>query len=43
MICEAFELAKEAVRFEINVGSSEMFKMLIYEEVKVIESFGAEK
>lgn len=43
LICEAFELAKEAVRFEINIGSSEMFKMLIYEEVKVIESFGAEK
>lgn len=42
-ICEAFKLAKAAVEFEINVGSSNMFKMLLFEEVKVLESFGALK
>jgi len=36
-------LAKAAVEFEINIGSSNMFKMLLFEEVKVINSHGAEK
>jgi hypothetical protein len=40
MICEAFNLAKAAVEFEINIGSSNMFMMLLIEEVKVLNSFG---
>ena len=43
MICEAFNIAKAAVEFEINVGSSNMFKMLLQEEVRVLESYGAFK
>lgn len=36
-------MAKAAVEFEINIGASNMFKMLLHEEVKVIQSYGAEK
>lgn len=43
LICEAFKLAKAAVEFQINIGSSNMFKMLLVEEVPFIESFGAVK
>lgn len=42
-ICEAFDLAKADVEFEINIGSANMFKMLLVEEEKVIKSHGAEK
>jgi hypothetical protein len=36
-------LAKADVEFEINIGSANMFKMLLFDEVKVINSHGAEK
>ena len=42
-ICEAFKQAKAAVEFEVNIGQSNMFKMLLQEEVKVIKSLGSEK
>jgi hypothetical protein len=29
-------MAKATVEFEINIGSANMFKMLLFEEVKVI-------
>jgi hypothetical protein len=36
-------MAKATVEFEINIGSANMFKMLLFEEVKVIQSLGVEK
>ena len=41
-ICEAFKQAQAAVEFEENIGQANMFKMLLYEEMKVITSLGAE-
>jgi hypothetical protein len=42
-ICEAFKKAQSIVEFRIHKGSSNMFKMLLNEELKEIESFGAKK
>lgn len=43
LICDAFNQAKAAVEFEVNLGQSNMFKILLQEEVKVIKSLGSEK
>jgi hypothetical protein len=43
MICDAFEKAKAAVGIQVNIGSENMFKMLVREELTQIQSHGARK
>jgi hypothetical protein len=43
MICDAFEKAKAAVGIQVNIGSENMFKMLVREELTQIKSHGARK